>query len=679
MSSFSSPSRFAPGVLLERSAPAKLAGLSHSNAVQFGRYLVVGVVALAADAALLFGLTQYARLHYLLSAAIAYVGGLAVNYALSLAWVFKQRVYSNRAVEFALFASIGVVGLGLNEAVMWFIKGRLGFHYMAAKGVSAALVVFWNFGARKALLFSAAAPAGSTSRTFEVSEQPAATAFRRRLEVAVPVAAIAYFTLAASAIAYARLPFVDEGVFIGSSVNILRTGLTGNPSVPPWGLGIPLPDSQVHNFWVLPGYLYAQAAWFKIFPVSVHSARGLSILSGIAALALMYRFLRLAAASRTAAVLSLILISADFNMIMRAATARMDTLSLAINFASWVAYLNLRRRSLTLAVAVSCALAASGLLVHPNGIFAFAGLAILAIGLDFRRLGRRSALAAAVCSFAPLTLLAPLYLRGPGIWAAQMRSHTRGRFLQILTPLTAIRDELYNRYLSQFGCPTPFVLAPNLLLLIVLIAYAAGVIAAILHFRRAQPLYRFALGMFAVTAGYFTFFEAGHFFPYTVHLLPWFCILLAGALIQAVNAGRRRLAIAAAAVVLSINLAATVAYFHDDRYHKNYLPVLERVTAEMGTGDLLLGHSYFGIPLGFNRVSEDYTLVDVLRRHPKFVTLNQHFRLEGPVKTWTNGVDPEAWGMIAPGERTAATAYLLSHYAVVLQNRDYRLYRRVSE
>ena len=129
-----------------------------------------------------------------------------------------------------------------------------------------------------------------------------------------------------------------------------------------------------------------------------------------------------------------------------------------------------------------------------------------------------------------------------------------------------------------------------------------------------------------------------------------------------------------------VNIAATAAYIHEDRYHKDYLPVVQRVASEMGPNDLLLSYSYFGIPLGFQRVTEDYTLVDVLRRHPKFVTLNQnHFQLNGPVKTWVNGPDPVDAGMILPDEKAAATAYLLAHYTAILKNRDFTLYKRVFE
>ena len=48
---------------------------------------------------------------------------------------------------------IGIVGLGLNEVIIWFVREKIHFHYMIAKTISAGIVLIWNFGARKFVLF----------------------------------------------------------------------------------------------------------------------------------------------------------------------------------------------------------------------------------------------------------------------------------------------------------------------------------------------------------------------------------------------------------------------------------------------------------------------------------------------------------------------------------------------
>jgi putative flippase GtrA len=123
---------------------------------QFLRYAVVGGMAFAVDAGLLWTLTALAGFHYLLSAAISFTGGLVVNYLLSRFWVFNRRTLSSTTLEFTIFTLIGIVGLGLNQLLMWGLTEKLGLYYLLSKCFAAGCVLLWSFGARKWALFSGA-------------------------------------------------------------------------------------------------------------------------------------------------------------------------------------------------------------------------------------------------------------------------------------------------------------------------------------------------------------------------------------------------------------------------------------------------------------------------------------------------------------------------------------------
>lgn len=130
---------------------------SNTLQAQFLRYFVVGGGAFIVDFTALYLLTEFGRLHYLLSASLAFMAGTAVNYALSVTWVFDHRSFENRVHEFAIFSVIGIFGLLFNAALMWFFTEQVGFHYLGSKIFAAASILLFNFGARKALLFSARA------------------------------------------------------------------------------------------------------------------------------------------------------------------------------------------------------------------------------------------------------------------------------------------------------------------------------------------------------------------------------------------------------------------------------------------------------------------------------------------------------------------------------------------
>lgn len=121
--------------------------------VQFVRYFFVGGFAFVVDFGLLYILTEYAGLHYLLSATLSFIAGLLVNYIISCIWVFSDSKFKNRLVEFLIFAAIGIVGLALNDALIWLFTDCIGTYYMFSKIVAAALVYLWNFFARKYIVF----------------------------------------------------------------------------------------------------------------------------------------------------------------------------------------------------------------------------------------------------------------------------------------------------------------------------------------------------------------------------------------------------------------------------------------------------------------------------------------------------------------------------------------------
>lgn len=131
---------------LFRDKPGSLVG-------QLLRYAVVGGISFVVDYGSLWLLTEMAGVPYLWSAAIAFILGLTCNYILSTRWVFGESRIRNAWGEFAAFALIGVVGLGLNELIMYACTDGLGIHYMFSKIVSTGIVFFWNFLARRFIVF----------------------------------------------------------------------------------------------------------------------------------------------------------------------------------------------------------------------------------------------------------------------------------------------------------------------------------------------------------------------------------------------------------------------------------------------------------------------------------------------------------------------------------------------
>lgn len=117
--------------------------------LQMFKYGLVSAVALVVDMGSLYCLTEFLGLHYLLSATLAFCGGLATNYLLSIRYVFNKSKY-NRRSEFALYTIIGIAALALNDLII-FALVTVGLWYMYAKIVATVVGFFFNFFCRKSL------------------------------------------------------------------------------------------------------------------------------------------------------------------------------------------------------------------------------------------------------------------------------------------------------------------------------------------------------------------------------------------------------------------------------------------------------------------------------------------------------------------------------------------------
>ena len=120
------------------------------------RYLVTGGFAFIVDFGL-FALCLYIfEWHYLLANLVGLVAGLVLNYTLSIVWVFtacKRTLEKKKVAEFTLFALVGIAGVGINQVLMYLMVGILDLNEMVSKMIAAILVLLWNFGARKLMLF----------------------------------------------------------------------------------------------------------------------------------------------------------------------------------------------------------------------------------------------------------------------------------------------------------------------------------------------------------------------------------------------------------------------------------------------------------------------------------------------------------------------------------------------
>lgn len=149
-------------ILRSRQFSRLFSGDTDNTFIQFFRYLFVGGLAAVVDwgvSYILFRFVFHEQSSLAMAAnGISFVAGLAVNYLLSTFWIFKNSNVKSRLSEFLVFAAIGLVGLlltiGITKLFELWLSDTTSAFQIIAKIVSTGAAFFWNFFARKIILYS---------------------------------------------------------------------------------------------------------------------------------------------------------------------------------------------------------------------------------------------------------------------------------------------------------------------------------------------------------------------------------------------------------------------------------------------------------------------------------------------------------------------------------------------
>ncbi|OUP07090.1 GtrA family protein [Collinsella sp. An2] len=119
---------------------------------QIMKFGVVGVIAFVIDFGVMVFLTEVFGLSPVVSATISFTVSVIFNYLASMRYVFRHREGMSRRREFIIFVVLSVLGLLINDALMWIGTERLVLDYRAVKIFATAVVMVWNFVTRKIFL-----------------------------------------------------------------------------------------------------------------------------------------------------------------------------------------------------------------------------------------------------------------------------------------------------------------------------------------------------------------------------------------------------------------------------------------------------------------------------------------------------------------------------------------------
>lgn len=123
---------------------------------EFVRYFSVSLLALVVDTALLLYLARVVHWNDMVAATVGFLVGSAVHYLLAVRLVFTHRRLAHHVpIESVLYVVIGLVGLIVNDAVIYAGVNWLQVPLLVAKLVAAGGSFMVGYVGRKVFLFGA--------------------------------------------------------------------------------------------------------------------------------------------------------------------------------------------------------------------------------------------------------------------------------------------------------------------------------------------------------------------------------------------------------------------------------------------------------------------------------------------------------------------------------------------
>ena len=116
---------------------------------QILKFGVVGGTAFVIDYGL-FALLTYLGMHYLLAQVFSFSISLAFNYWASIKWVFNAKTQTPK--EITIFVVLSIIGLGINDILLFIGVDKLKFHELLVKLVATFIVMVYNFITRKLII-----------------------------------------------------------------------------------------------------------------------------------------------------------------------------------------------------------------------------------------------------------------------------------------------------------------------------------------------------------------------------------------------------------------------------------------------------------------------------------------------------------------------------------------------
>ena len=119
--------------------------------IKFFKFIIVGFTGMVVDFSITFLLKEKLKVHRYVSNSDGFTLAASTNYLLNRFWTFQSN-NPHVLVEFGTFFIISLIGLVINNLLLWLFEKRFSFYF--AKFFAIIVTSVWNFSANYFLNFT---------------------------------------------------------------------------------------------------------------------------------------------------------------------------------------------------------------------------------------------------------------------------------------------------------------------------------------------------------------------------------------------------------------------------------------------------------------------------------------------------------------------------------------------
>jgi len=113
--------------------------------LKFLKFCTIGFSGMVIDFGTTWLLKEKIKINKYIANSCGFILAASSNYLWNRVWTFKSH-NSNIGTEYVSFFAISLIGLGLNNLIIWILSDKMKWNFYLSKVIAIGIVTLWNFG-----------------------------------------------------------------------------------------------------------------------------------------------------------------------------------------------------------------------------------------------------------------------------------------------------------------------------------------------------------------------------------------------------------------------------------------------------------------------------------------------------------------------------------------------------